>query len=313
MLDVGLITFLLTFLRPLTGHRHRWPCVPPGVPPGPMGRIDAGTVNRRRPRQASEASRNRRGTRALPLPRSRADACKNQEPTETSLHDAKPSGSERKQGEDGGRRIGEEDKGRVGPSTCRTQGTQKTEVVKAEATNDEYHRLEQVLTEHGPDGIALAQQTGSHVRRWLVAPRRWFQTHCAALPISSSGRSVVRRTTPPTASRANATRPKMAVWTRPLLTCDPPRMAGRARSGRANRPPTASNEAALSPAVVLAGSISGRGQHGELRGSTGRVAARQNVGDAIAGQPCGDDGEPALGSETQSLEPKSASKARHLH
>ena len=57
------------------------------------------------------------------------------------------------------------------------------------------------------------------------------------------------------AKRANATMPKMAVWTSPRLTWVPPRMAGRARIGRASSPPTASNEAALSPAVVRAGSM----------------------------------------------------------
>ena len=46
----------------------------------------------------------------------------------------------------------------------------------------------------------------------------------------------------------------------------------------------------------------GGGEHAELDGGAGRVAAGQAVGDRVAGQPGGDDGEPAPGAQRQPLQ-----------
>jgi hypothetical protein len=56
----------------------------------------------------------------------------------------------------------------------------------------------------------------------------------------------------------------------------------------------------------------GGGQHAELDGGAGRVAAGQAVGDRVAGQPGGDHREPAFRAQRQPLQGKVAGEGDYL-
>ena len=96
------------------------------------------------------------------------------------------------------------------------------------------------------------------------------------------------------------------------LTGAPASMAGSAKMGSASSPPTPSSEKAVRPPDGGVGVEPGGGEHAELDGGAGRVAAGQAVGDCVAGQPGGDDGEPALGAQRQPLQGEVAGEVRPL-
>ena len=238
------------------------------------------------------------------------DAGQDQQAAEAGLHDAEPARGEREEGEDLGGGVGQQHQGGPRVGSGGAQSRQQTAVVEAEAAGGQQHRLPPLLVQHGPDRVTFGQQP-------LVqaGERRPVPVGDPVPPADDPVPQALRRA-PECRQwplRAQHDHAKYRVQDKPGDTeqggTDEPGTGRRAgqddgqhEQGQRQQSADAEQPERGQPADGRVGVEPRGGEHAELDGGACRVAARQAVGDRVAGQPGGDHGEPALGAQGQPLQ-----------